>query len=386
MGNGQEYYLQKGFSVIERQRKVFMSERSNFNIRAIRWAIVIFLIIGIRIFSSNQLWVEQFYSCGFYVFFSKILRIVFGWIPFSLGDILYFLSFCWLIWKIIKNVRLLFKKPWDKRRAFQKILNLLFLFATIYVVFYLFWGMNYDRKGIAFQLQITPQGYDTTDLLMIENILLKKVNATKLAVIKNHEKYPSTAQLILRAKRSYADAQQKFPFLKYDQTSVKSSLYGTLGDYLGFTGYYNPFTGEAQINTTVPQMLRPYIATHEMAHQLGYAKENEANFVGYLAAVNSRDTLFHYSTYLDLFLYTNREIFYFDSLSARNTMEKLNPFVKADIEELRQFNIDHQSFLEPIITWMYGNYLKLNNQPKGIHSYNAVVGMLVAYYKKYGKI
>ena len=133
-------------------------------------------------------------------------------------------------------------------------------------------------------------------------------------------------------------------------------------------------------------MLRPYIATHEMAHQLGYAKENEANFVGYLAAVNSRDTLFHYSTYLDLFLYTNREIFYFDSVSAHNTMEKLNPYVKGDIEELRQFDIDHQSFFEPLITWMYGNYLKLNNQPRGIHSYNAVVGMLIAYYKKYGKI
>ncbi len=57
-----------------------------------------------------------------------------------------------------------------------------------------------------------------------------------------------------------------------------------LGNYLGFTGYYNPFTGEAQVNTTVPQFLLPNIALHEMGHQIGYAKEDEANFSAYLAA------------------------------------------------------------------------------------------------------
>jgi hypothetical protein len=67
-------------------------------------------------------------------------------------------------------------------------------------------------------------------------------------------------------------------------------------------------------------------------------------------------------------------------------MGQLIPAVKEDIRELQKFDRDHQSFLEPAINWMYGNYLKLNNQPNGMHSYNAVVGMLVAYYKKFGKI
>ena len=363
-----------------------MSEGNFIKRNKVKWIVAIVLIIGIKLFSSNHLWVENFYSCGFYVFFSKILRLLFGWIPFSLGDILYLLAFFWIIWEISKIIKKLIKKEWTKKKTLQKTLKIVLLFASIYIIFYLFWGMNYDRKGIAFQLQLEPPDFDSADLFMIDNILLEKVNSTKNAVTKNHEKYPSTAQLILDAKNSYDEASKKFPFLNYDKVSVKSSLYGTMGNYLGFTGYYNPFTGEAQVNTTVPQMLRPYIATHEMAHQLGYAKENEANFVGYLAAVSSKDTLFHYSTYLDLFLYTNREIYYIDSLSSRNMMEKLNPLVREDLDELRQFNLAHQSFLEPVISWLYGNYLKLNNQPKGLHSYNAVVGMLIAYYKKYGKI
>jgi hypothetical protein len=265
-------------------------------------------------------------------------------------------------------------------------MKLLLCFAFIYIIFNIFWGINYDRKGIAYQLKLGDLKYDTADVINLQEILLEKVNASKTAVIKSHERYPSKKDLIKRAEKSYHEVENIFPFLEYRNLSVKSSLYGRPGDYLGFTGYYNPFTGEAQINTTVPQFLQPYIATHEMAHQLGYAKENEANFVGYLAAVNSTDTLFHYSTYFDLFLYANHEVFYFDSTSAFKAVKQLIPAVKQDILEFRKFDEAHQSFLEPAINWMYGNYLKLNNQPKGMHSYNAVVGMLIAYYKKYGKI
>ena len=350
------------------------------------WIVVFLLIILIKIFSADKSRVETFYTSQFYFSFSKILRFLFGWIPFSVGDILYLLAGCWIMWKIIKNVRLLFKKTVTKKIIFRKCLIMLLRFAFIYIIFNIFWGINYDRKGIISQLKLTDLQYDTADLLTLQKILLEKVNASKISIINRHEVYPSKKELIKRAEKSYDEAEKIFPFLHYRNLSVKSSLYGTPGDYLGFTGYYNPFTGEAQINSTVPKFLHPYIATHEMAHQLGYAKENEANFVGYLAAVNSHDTLFHYSTYFDLFLYTNREVYYFDSVSAMQTLQQLIPEVKQDIRELRKFDQAHKSFLEPAINWIYGNYLKLNNQPKGMHSYNAVVGMLIAYYKKYGKI
>lgn len=362
------------------------SDRRNSVKTIIRWIALILLITAIKIFSSNALWVEYFYSVGLYGHVAKALRIIFGWIPFSFGDVLYFLAFCWIAWKVFKSLRLILKKQLSLSSSLRKMLNVLFLMGVIYVLFYVFWGLNYDRKGIAFQLDLTPDLYDTTDLFALQKVLLEKVNATKSAVIREEKDYPSTAALIVAAKKSYEAADKKYPFLKYQITSVKSSLYGSLGNYMGFTGYYNPFTGEAQINTTVPQVLRPYIATHEIAHQLGYAKENAANFVGYLAAVSSPDPLFHYSAYLELFLYTNREIYYFDSSASEKNFARLSPDVKKDILELRAFNEAHQSFVEPMISWLYGNYLKLNNQPKGLHTYNAVVGMLIAYYKKYGEI
>ena len=342
------------------------------------------LLIAIKIFSSNAERVETLYSSGIYKAISTILRGLFGWMPFSFGDILYFFAGCWLLWKLVKNTTLLFKRQLKGKLFAGKFFKLLTLLIVILLVFNVLWGLNYSRQGIAQQLQLEATAFDTSDVLILQKLLLEKVNASKATLTKTNSVYPTKKDLLTRAANCYAESSQTFPFFRYNIPSLKSSFYSTLGNYLGFTGYYNPFTGEAQVNTAVPRFLQPYIATHEIAHQLGYAKENEASFVGYLAAVNSNDTLFHYSTYLDLYIYANREVFYFDSVASKQSFSLLAPAVKKDVEEWKQFTLSHRSFIEPAITWMYGNYLKMNQQPQGMRSYNEVVFMLLKYYKKFG--
>ena len=119
---------------------------------------------------------------------------------------------------------------------------------------------------------------------------------------------------------------------------------------------------------------------------LDMQKKMKQTFSGYLAAANSSDTLFQYSAYLDLFVYANREVFYFDSTASKIAAKQLLPEVKADLLEWRRFNEQYRSFIEPAISWMYGKYLQANQQPKGLRSYNEVIAMLMSYYKKYGKI
>jgi hypothetical protein len=174
--------------------------------------------------------------------------------------------------------------------------------------------------------------------------------------------------------------------MRYEPASLKTSLWGWLGNYSGFTGYYNPFTGEAQVNTTVPKFLQPFIACHEVAHQVGYAKEMEANFVGYLAATASDDTLFHYSVYLDLFTYANRNLFFIDSAAAKLYRKELLPSVVNDLKEWREFTRRHHGPLEPIVRWVYGKYLERNQQPMGILSYDEVTAFIISFYKKFGYI
>lgn len=343
-------------------------------------------IVIIKAFAHNNFHVEHYYSREIYHYYALLLRFLFGWIPFSLGDMLYLAAGIWGVFKITRNLMGLFKGKFTKAILYTKFAKLALWMGSIYIIFNLEWGLNYNRKGIAWQLQLQTTPYDTSDLKMIQGLLLDKVNQTKKVLVGKSSSYPSNKILFSRAEACYRKAASSLPFLSYQNLSVKSSFYGKLGDYLGFTGYYNPFTGEAQVNTTVPQFLRPYVTLHEMGHQLGYAKEDEANFSGYLAAANGKDTLFQYSAYLDLFVYANRELFYLDSTAARGYARQLIPPVVADLREWRRFNEAYTSKLEPAVNWIYGKYLEENQQPKGLRSYNAVVEMLIAYYKKFGKI
>jgi len=350
------------------------------------WVVCILLIAGIRLWALNSYRVENFYTGNFYFSFSAALRFLFGWIPFSFGDILYFIAACWLLIKIMKFIRSGFGKKFNREYFFNKLYSILFICTVIYIVFNIFWGLNYNRKGIAWQLHLPEVNYDSANPKTIQYFLLQKVNSTKKILVTKNVSYPDKKELFTRAIKCYNDAAASYSFMKYKFPSVKSSIYGYLGDYLGFTGYYNPFTGEAQVNTTVPKFLVPYITLHEMGHQLGYAKEDEANFSGYLAAANSHDTLFQYSTYLDLFVYANREVYYFDSTTSRQAVIQLIPEVKQDLLEWKRFNQKYTNFFEPAISWLYGKYLQINQQPQGLHSYNEVIATLMAYYKKYGKI
>jgi hypothetical protein len=354
-----------------------------------RWVLIICLtmvIILIKIFSANSQWVETFYASKTYVVFSSFLRIIFGRLPFSIGDLLYLLVIVWFVWKTWRFSAKLFKRRLNRKWFANAGYRLLIIAMLVYIIFNIFWGINYNRKEISEQLNLKLDKRDTADLKIVEQLLLQKVNESKQALVNKHEPYPSNKELFTRAVACYQQTEKLYPFLSYQPRSVKRSMFGLFGNYFGFTGYYNPFTGEAQVNTRVPKFILPYTTTHEIAHQLGYAKEEEANFVGYLAASSSTDTLFHYSAYLDLFVYANRQLFFVDSVAAIDFAKQLIPEVKADIKEWREFLRKHKNPLEPFIRWAYGNYLRANQQPKGMTSYDEVIADLIAFYKKYGRI
>ena len=146
------------------------------------------------------------------------------------------------------------------------------------------------------------------------------------------------------------------------------------------------FSGEAQVNTTIPLFARPFTTCHEIGHQLGYAKESEANFAGYLSATSSKDSAFLYSVYFEMFAYAGRYLYFTDSIALNQIREGLSPAVKNDIRELREFYNRYKNPVETAIDRLYSQYLKANQQPSGKMSYSEVVAMLIAYYKKNGKV
>src|SRR6185503_7095029 len=149
----------------------------------------------------------------------------------------------------------------------------------------------------------------------------------------------------------YRESAKQYSFLRYGSSSVKPSLFSYAGNYLGFQGYYNPFSGEAQVNTTIPRVLEPFVTMHEIAHQLGYAKENEANFVAFLASRHSGSPVLKYSLYFDMYNYAIGEVYRRDTAAARIFQQNLHPQAVKDIKEYRDFYKGYRNPVEPIIMW-----------------------------------
>jgi hypothetical protein len=348
--------------------------------------VLVILAVLIHIFSLDPSLVDSLYSNKIYPYIGRALRFLLGWLPFSFGDIIYGGVVLWLIIKLVKAIRAVFKKQVTVQRFFGGLRYAFNFLLIVYISFNLLWGLNYNQPGIAGKLGMRMKKYSTDDLKQMNGLLVAKVNESKQVMVRSQMSYPSKQELFRRVTKAYEHVQTVYPFLEYRPVSLKPSLWSWLGNYMGFTGYYNPFTGEAQVNTLVPKFLQPFTTSHEVAHQLGYAKEMEANFVGYLAAAASNDTLLHYSVYLDLFMYSNRNLFETDSVASKEFRKQLIPEVHDDLKEWRKFYLRYSNPIEPVWRWVYGVYLQRNQQPQGVLSYDEVTGFLIAYYKKTGRI
>ena len=361
-------------------------QRVPFVRKHLSWLLLIGLAVAIKVFSLFPSAVEQYYSTGVYPIISRIQRILFGWLPISIGDILYALAVIYLIVKLVHVVKALIKRNWSRQSFLFGFGGLIKAVLWIYIYFNLSWGLNYNRLGIGHQLQLRPTQYDVMELQAVLNISIEKLNELADTSFNQRDNLKKKKTLFEKGKEAYQHVKNYYPFLSYSNASIKPSIFSYLGNYLGYTGYYNPFTGEAQVNTAVPVFIQPFTCAHEIGHQLGYAKEMEANFVGYLSAKQSPDISVRYSLYFDLYVYAIRNLYLRDSVMAKSYAVRLPRVSKNDVRELRAFYKRYENPFEPVIRKLYGQYLKANEQPQGILSYDEVLGWIVAYYRKYGTI
>ncbi len=349
------------------------------------WVLLIVLAIFTKWISWYPEWVENNYTYGAYLLISKVQRFLLGWIPFSIGDLFYGFIIVLILVKIVRFFKIIIRRNFSRSYFITSLQQFIFLFLFIYVSFNLLWGLNYNRLGISSQLDVRVKAYSLADLDTLVGRLQQHLNlyADSMNALSANPLHKKKA-LFSEAAKAFHHAEKEYPFLKYSPSSVKPSIFSYLGNYLGFQGYYNPFTGEAQVNTTIPHFLEPFVTTHEIAHQLGYGKENEANFVGFLACKAYPSVPFRYSMYFDMYNYAINELFRRDTTLAYSYRNQLHPQVRADIEIYRRFLKAHKNPVENMVMWGYSHYLKVNNQPAGKETYNEVVAWLVAYYKKFG--
>ena len=329
--------------------------------------IVVFLILLSNWFMLDEQRVELWYASGVYPYIAAGMRYLVGWLPISFGDLLYVAAIIYIIVTLRKSFK----------RSFVATARRLFMVLSLtWLIFHFLWGFNYYRTSIPEQFKLERGEVKKEEIVAFAEYSLREAN--KLG-IREQGIGVIDKNLITSA---YEKLSKLHPQLTYHPISFKSSLFGVMGNYMGYGGYYNPFTGEAQINDHMPSFMLPYIAVHEVAHQLGYAKESEANFIGYLAAMHSGDSILQYSANLEMFLYANRALRRFDSTLAKQNMERLSPRIKKDLADYKVFAEKYYGPVDKFVTWFYTGFLNFNNQPEGMMSYNRGMLYTIRYLKK----
>ena len=341
-------------------------------------------VLLLKLAANNPQFIEHYYSNGIYPFISSFLRIALGWIPFSVGDILLILSlflFLKFIYTLISNKFIHF---------IPKITHFTATLSIIYFCFYFFWGLNYYRNPLAKNLNYLQSKYKTEQLKKVTEHIIEKLNEYQFKITKNdtlkvNNPY-SQKEMYVMAIDGYNNLSKDFPQLEYKHASIKNSFISLLQSYNGTAGYLNPLTGEAQINDKIPKTSYPTTTCHEMAHQLGFAAENEANFIGFLAANYHENNYFKYASYRMAFGYCISEIKRRDVEISEELWKTVNLGITKDFNASYEFWQEYKNPLEPLIKKGYNAYLKANKQSKGVDSYNYVVDLLISYFEASNKI
>jgi len=315
--------------------------------------------------------VLSIYSKAIYPIVSVIIRWISSLFPFALGDILYAALIIYILILIIKFFIRVKKNGWQKIDKLTIPISILNAILIFYISFKLLWGLNYSRPSISKQLDISDEKYSVKELVLLGNYFIDTLNKLQPKLSPNLSY--DINQLHEKAVTDYQNLAQQNSFFNYHQPSVKPVFNGWLISKIGIEGYYNPLSGEANVNMKLPAWVLPFVTCHEIAHQLGVAKEDEANLVAYLVGSNSKDVNFQYSVNYNMLRYILLEIRIKspeDYLKMRENIDKgvLANF-KAENEFWAQYNGDMSNYMGVA----FDKFLKLNNQKRGIKSYQNIV-------------
>jgi len=330
--------------------------------------------------------IEYYYSERIFIVISKIQSSLFNIFPFSVFEILIisliFASFIYVFIQIYKC----FKNKKYKQELLRLSLRSITTLSIVYILFIHFWGFNYNRQSLSEKLKLDIRKSDIIELENLSEYLFQKV-----LILRKNIKEDSLGIMSLNNNFSNISkmAIQGYDNIKLTQISnskyyskPKRILFSGIMSNLGVSGIYSPFTGEVNINSKLPEVQIPFTLCHEMAHQRGYAKEDEANFISYIVCKNHENIEFKYSGYLMAFLYTFSKLRKYNPEKYKEISIGLSPGIRRDLSAINKFWSKYQNnIIEKSANYINDAYLKVNMQKDGIHSYGRIVDLLLAEYR-----
>ncbi|MEE0969499.1 MAG: DUF3810 domain-containing protein [Clostridia bacterium] len=347
---------------------------------------IIFIITAftavLHIISAFSESFSDFFNTNISFVLRALLAFVTSFIPFSVAEILLMLLPL-IAFLLIRHALKYHNDSW--RSVFAYVGTIVSAICVFYILFFWCYGVGYNTETIDKKLGLDRADVSASELYETADILSKMADREAKNVKFRNTSFSVMPYNISELSGKLSDAYEKFSAQNNLLTNIKSNLKPVIMSeamsYTHITGVYSFFTGEANINVNFPDYTIPFTAAHEMAHQRGIAREDEANFVAFLVCIGSDDTYIRYSGYVNMLEYVMSALYSADPDAYSNILEGANDNIIYEMIAYSNFFEKYRhSAASKISGTVNDTYLKLNGT-EGEKSYGMVVDLAVAYYK-----
>lgn len=316
------------------------------------------------------------------------LEWVMSLIPFSVTEAAVLLGIpALLIAGAVWLVRIICSE--NRKRTLEKGCRFVcFCLSAALLIFVVNDGANFSRLSVNELLQLPNQSYSAEQLYAVTADLASRASTAREALPEDEngctQLSVKRSELLKNADDCYGNISKEYPFLKTAVRRVKSVRLSHLWSYTGYTGVYCPWLGEASINTDVPECDFGHTAAHEIAHTMGFAKENECNFLAWLACSTSDMPDYEYSGHLQMYIYCSNALYKADRELWRKAAENLSDGVRRDLKQRNEYWDEFEGEVMESSQEFNDSFIKANGVESGILSYDEAVALMLGYYDKSG--
>lgn len=303
-------------------------------------------------------------------------------LPFSCAELGIALLIFAVLFFLGQTLFRLIRKKGRLMLLYRRLMGLLCAGLTVYAGFCLLWGVYYYTSGLEEKTGVVAKPSSIDSLYDTTMVFVKKLNRLERSVARDKNRLfnEDIDAVFQQTDTLYQGVSEIYPFLAEKSLRPKKIFFSNLMSYLDFTGFFCPFTGEANINIDSPSCFIPSTIAHEMAHQKNVAMEQEANFTAVLACDYSGITAYQYSGYLLAFVHLSNSLYQYDKGLWSAAYSALNDGAKTDLAFNNEYWSAHRNTVTSASNQVYESFLYSYDQELGLQSYGAVVDWLIAYY------
>lgn len=242
-------------------------------------------------------------------------------------------------------------------------------------------GINYSRDAFSEYSGIEVKESSVQELILLCTWLTQEANDWSERVERDSRGLCSVdGSAAGDAVAAMQKTGEEYDVLSGYYPKPKALFFSWVLSYQHISGIFSPFTIEANYNGDMPDFNIPFAMCHELSHAKGFMREDEANFIAYLACSFSDESEFQYSGALTAWSYCMNRLAKEDAAAYEEIYGMLNESVRTDLEEDRRFWRKYEGTASDISQELNSRYLKANSQEDGIKSYGRMTDLLLAYF------